>query len=265
MIRWSVGHNGRNFRDDVISVQRLLRAKGCDPGGVDGVCGRRTIDAIVRFQARFLTRPDGLIEPNGVTWRRLAAPERAARHHGDASPCLTDFVSRASLGSLNVDVRPVSNQLMLSLFGAPRDSYGSDCQSVTNAELSRNMTVSTVGPLRVQGLRPAIDSLRRVLVDVQKEQPSVYAALGTAGMLCCRLQRGSATAISNHSWGTAIDLKIDGELDARGDKKIQYGLTLIAPIFNRHGWYWGAGFHTEDAMHFEGGRTLVQAWKNQLI
>ena len=83
------------------------------------------------------------------------------------------------------------------------------------------------------------------------------ADLGTAGMLCCRLVRGSATAISNHSWGTAIDLTLDGVLDVYGDDKVQYGLTLIAPIFNRHGWYWGAAFRTEDGMHFEGSKALV--------
>jgi murein L,D-transpeptidase YcbB/YkuD len=32
---------------------------------------------------------------------------------------------------------------------------------------------------------------------------------------------------------------------------------LIAPIFNKHGWFWGAGFRTEDAMHFECGLDLV--------
>jgi hypothetical protein len=95
---------------------------------------------------------------------------------------------------------------------------------------------------------------------MQREQPDVYAVLGTAGMLCCRYQRGSTSAISNHSWGTAIDLTIAKVLDARGDNKVQYGLTLIAPIFNRHGWYWGAMFPTEDAMHFEASKGLVEKW-----
>lgn len=97
------------------------------------------------------------------------------------------------------------------------------------------------------------------MADINKEQPEVYKVLGTAGMLCCRQQRGG-NKISSHSWGTAIDLTIDGKLDVRGDKKVQNGLTLIAPIFNRHGWYWGAAFRTEDAMHFEAGKALVKQW-----
>ena len=81
--------------------------------------------------------------------------------------------------------------------------------------------------------------------------------LGSAGMLCCRFVRGSTTSISNHSWGTAIDLTINGVLDKRGNGQVQYGLALIAPIFNQHGWYWGAGFATEDGMHFEISQDLL--------
>jgi len=84
-------------------------------------------------------------------------------------------------------------------------------------------------------------------------------------MLCCRYQRNSTTSISNHSWGTAVDLKIDGHLDERGDDTVQYGLTLIAPIFNRFGWYWGAMFPTEDAMHFEASLSLAQTIQSQLV
>jgi hypothetical protein len=77
-------------------------------------------------------------------------------------------------------------------------------------------------------------------------------------MLCARFVRGSTTAISNHAWGTAIDLTLDGVLDRRGDGRVQVGLTRIAPIFNRHSWFWGAGFRTEDAMHFEGSDELIR-------
>ena len=76
-------------------------------------------------------------------------------------------------------------------------------------------------------------------------------------MLCARLVRGSTSASSNHSWGTAIDLTLDGVLDQRGDGRVQVGLTRIAPIFNRHSWFWGAGFRTEDGMHFEASDELL--------
>lgn len=70
-------------------------------------------------------------------------------------------------------------------------------------------------------------------------------------MLCCRLVRGSRQTASNHSWGVAIDLKIDGELDRPGDGFVQSGLLRAYRFFHEEGWYWGAGFRREDAMHFE--------------
>jgi hypothetical protein len=115
------------------------------------------------------------------------------------------------------------------------------------------MRTEDVGPFSVTGLAPAIDSLKEVLRDIQQEEPEVFAGLGTEGMFCARLVRGSRSSISNHSWGTAIDLTLNGVLDPRGDRgrKVQVGTARIAPIFNRHRWFWGAGFPVEDSMHFE--------------
>jgi hypothetical protein len=99
---------------------------------------------------------------------------------------------------------------------------------------------------------------------VLKSQPEVYAGLSHRGMLVVRFQRNSNKRISNHGWGCAIDLAINGVLDNRGDNMTQYGLTLIAPIFNRFGWYWGASFPTEDSMHFEGSAALTKTWRTML-
>ncbi len=163
---------------------------------------------------------------------------------------------------LNAGLDSASNAFMLEALGAPRRSYGANCQPVTNPGLKRRIITSNLGPFTVTGLDRAVASLGEVLAQIKAEQPAVHAALGTAGMLCARLVRGSATSISNHSWGTAIDLTIGKALDARGNGKVQYGLTLIAPIFNRHGWYWGAGFPIEDGMHFEVSRQLLANWEN---
>ena len=133
-----------------------------------------------------------------------------------------------------------------------------------NVKLKRNVTTASVGPFRVTGLKPAVAGLQLVMADIRKQWPDAYNALGTAGMLCCRFQRDSTTAISNHSWGTAIDLTLNGLLDKRGDNLVQNGLTLIAPVFNKHGWYWGATFQTEDAMHFEAGKASIEKWSTEL-
>jgi hypothetical protein len=162
--------------------------------------------------------------------------------------------------NINVGVSAARQATMLALLGNPRSHYDDVCREVTNPKLKGLMVLASVGPFRVQGLKPAVRSLKTIFEEIRVLQPDVHAALGTAGMLCARLVRGSNHSISNHSWGTAIDLTLDGVLDARGDNRIQEGLSRIAPIFNKHGWFWGAGFRTEDAMHFEVGDALIRRW-----
>lgn len=74
----SVGKGGANLKQDVFIVQKLLRTAGLDPGPDDGVCGEKTIDAIVRFQKGILDGADGLIEKEGPTWKKLAEVQRQA-------------------------------------------------------------------------------------------------------------------------------------------------------------------------------------------
>jgi hypothetical protein len=266
----SVGAGGRNIRSDVITVQQLLEKNGVSPGRIDGLCGKRTVDAILRFQARFLSHPDGRVDPGGQTLRRLNGAGGAARTSSPtstpsapapgATTSIRSLVPRPARDTINFGVTAVSPAFMLSSLGQPRSSYSADCQPIENLALKKHITTASVGPFRVSGLAPAVLSLTQVMAQIQREQAEVYRALGTAGMLCCRYVRGSTTAISNHSWGTAIDLTLGGVLDRRGDNKVQLGLTLIASIFNAHGWYWGAAFRTEDAMHFEAGRALIAQW-----
>ncbi|MFA5925149.1 MAG: peptidoglycan-binding protein [Methylococcaceae bacterium] len=174
---------------------------------------------------------------------------------------LTDFVEVPN--SLNQGITNARQQTMLALLGSPRGRYSNECQPVTHPVLSSQMVTDSVGTFRATGLLPAIEDLKVIMAAIKREQPDVHAALGTAGMLCARLVRGSTSIISNHSWGTAIDLTLDGKLDRRGDNKVYKGLTKIAPIFNQHGWYWGAGFRTEDAMHFEVGDERIRKWHSE--
>ena len=72
--------------------------------------------------------------------------------------------------------------------------------------------------------------------------------------------RGSTRSISNHSWGTAIDIKLQNRLDGFGDGGTQFGLLILAELFNEEGWYWGATYNREDSMHFEVGVETLRAW-----
>lgn len=162
---------------------------------------------------------------------------------------ITDLIKIPN--DINEGLNSARQITMLSLLGNPRGSYSRECQAITHPTLRRMVVTRNVGPFRVTGLAPAVDSLEEVLADIRTAEPEVFEALGTAGMLCARLVRGSNSSISNHSWGMAIDLNLNGQLDNPGNGRTQVGLARIAPIFNRHEWYWGASFPREDAMHFE--------------
>jgi peptidoglycan hydrolase-like protein with peptidoglycan-binding domain len=264
----SVGRGGVNRQPDVLLVQQVLIARGqTDLAAPTGVCDASTMAAIVAFQAAFMRTPDGRIDPGGTTWRHLSAsytgsssvlpsPDEAA------VSSVTRPVPLPAPSTMNAGLVSAGNAFMLQKLGQPLTAmgYSSLCQTPTNPKLRRNLVLDTIGPFRVTGLLPAVLSLKAIMAEIAAAHPTVYSALGTAGMLCCRLQRGSSSAISNHSFGTAIDLTLNGVLDAYGDGKVQYGLTLMAPIFNKHGWYWGAAFGKEDGMHFEGGKALIEQW-----
>ncbi|NEU10704.1 peptidoglycan-binding protein [Methylobacterium sp. BTF04] len=167
----------------------------------------------------------------------------------------------AARRELNGKLRGARNATMLEVLGSPRAHYTSDCLDPTNPDLIKLVVREDVGPFKAKGLKPAVDTLRAIFLEVKDEHPDIHDLLGNMGMLCCRYVRGSASAISNHSWGTAIDLTIDGVLDKRGDGRAQRGLLAIYPIFNKHGFYWGAAFPTEDAMHFEASDQLIREWQ----
>jgi peptidoglycan hydrolase-like protein with peptidoglycan-binding domain len=181
----------------------------------------------------------------------------------DPDMAFTDLLTIPS--TINEGLQSARNSMMRSLLGNPRSTYSVNCsrEGPTGALGRRVVWGKSVGPFNVSGFDLAVDSLREVFAEASTVYPELVDSLSSYGMLCCRYVRGSRTAISNHSWGTAIDLKIDGKLDKPYDKKVQYGLTLLAPIFNKHGWFWGASFRNEDGMHFEISQEKMLEWESE--
>ncbi len=161
----------------------------------------------------------------------------------------------------NQGVSQPNNRVMLEVLGHPRSSYSTDCQPVTNPELRALLETRQVGPIRVTMIKPALDSLERIMAKLKETEPEIHDAVGTAGALCARLIRGSTRSVSNHSWGTAIDVKLENKLDGFGDGGTQFGLLLLAELFNEEGWFWGATYNREDSMHFEVGVETLRKWQ----
>lgn len=189
----------------------------------------------------------------------VLAPDPMAEDHGGVTQ-MTEVMRLAS-ARFNTGISQPGNRVMLDILGQPRDSYSDDCQPVTQPRLKSLLETRQVGPVRVTMIKPALDSLERIMERLRQTEPEIHDALGTAGALCARLIRGSRSAVSNHSWGTAIDLKLEDQLDAFADGGTQFGLLLLAELFNEEGWFWGATYSREDSMHFEVGVETLRQWQ----
>ena len=162
--------------------------------------------------------------------------------------------------NLNKGLTVPTPSFMIDKFGPPRTDLSADCQPMTNPRLAALLQDATVGPVQVKMLKPAIESLQTVFNNIKRADPDLYARINTSGSLCVRLIRGSTTNVSNHSFGTAVDLNVDGVLDTLGDGRTQLGLTIMADFFNAEGWVWGAAYGREDSMHFEVGEEKITQW-----
>jgi hypothetical protein len=163
-------------------------------------------------------------------------------------------------GDINTGLSACRQSTMMALFGRP-GRLTRDCSPVTSPKLMPQLVTRGVGPFQVSGWIPAVDSLQRVLIAVKVEKPDLWAVVHSAGMLCCRAVRGSQNSYSNHSWGTAIDLTIESQIDELGSLKCQRGILELYPFFHKEGWFSGMGYSgRKDPMHFEGSDETVRRW-----
>lgn len=175
--------------------------------------------------------------------------------------------------TFNLGLTSPGNSYMIDLFGHPVQgaAYRTDgkCTQPNSPTFTSLLVTKNVGPFKVTGLKPAVQSLQDVLSRVRQEIPDLYTILGSSGMLCSRftkIRQPDGTmkigpGVSNHSWGAALDINLGKNLDAQGNNKTQRGLLVLSSYFNAAGWYWGAAFPVEDAMHFEASKSLLARWK----
>ena len=193
---------------------------------------------------------------------------------------MTNFaklVSAPEPHAINTYCHAARVSTMKAILGSPQMPLSQDCQNNKSSQkVKALLQTRDVGPFSVTGIQPFLDLLTRVFARVQTGNPGLYAALGTAGVLCVRYVRGSTSQPSNHCWGSAIDISIlnpttgKHELDLPlGNGKVQVGCLELYKFFKADAmstgeWcFWGAGFGREDGMHFEASDELIRMWKNQ--
>lgn len=178
----------------------------------------------------------------------------------EAAGGLADEVAIPPRNTFNIGLHSASDATMLKLLGVPGRKTR-DCSRPTGAFASRVKSGVNVGPFRVSGLDIAVDSLKAVFDEARADIPDVVAAAKTEGMLCVRHKRNNPNSFSNHSWGAALDVFFGSRVVPQGRPKTHRGVLQLVPYFNRHGWYWGAGFTGRwvDSMHFELAEETIRA------
>jgi hypothetical protein len=190
------------------------------------------------------------------TAKKAAAPKAAApKPVVAAAPTQTSpetLVNIPPASTFNQNLTSASEATMLQIFGVP-GAKTQDCSPATGAFKQRIVSKVDVGPFKVSGLDIAVKLLKAVFDEAEQQIPNIVAAVKNDGMLCVRHKRMNPNSFSNHSWGTAIDLFFGTAAVPQGSHKTHRGCLQLAPFFNKHGWYWGAGFfgNSVDSMHFE--------------
>jgi D-alanyl-D-alanine carboxypeptidase len=120
---------------------------------------------------------------------------------------------------------------------------------ITNDFERENVITETfpiLGTIRIH--RAAAPSLHRIMSEIESKGWA-YKIKTFDGSYVPRFVRGSDTSLSSHAFATSIDINARENGQGMPPTKDQEDL---APIFQKHGWYWGKNFTTKtDPMHFE--------------
>lgn len=164
-------------------------------------------------------------------------------------------------------VWPLQSQ-MNAFYGNP----DADGNGVVDPKWERENIVSITPPYRmvlawdvskevrsIRVHRKCADSLLRILNAI-KAHYKTQAAIELVGLhlyggcFNFRLKRGGST-LSNHSWGSAIDLDpAHNAFGVKYDESKGMMPMAVVKIFQAEGWVWGGPWRTGDAMHFQAAR-----------
>lgn len=132
-----------------------------------------------------------------------------------------------------------------------------ESKNIVRVEISQLSKISNGIYKSMRFHRKAAEQLRSFFNEIEK-QKMLPLLLTYGGSYTPRLIRGSKTALSNHSFGTAFDInmqwnQLNREPTLLGNKG---SVRELVPLANEFGFYWGGHFSRKDGMHFEIAKIL---------
>ncbi|TNF38099.1 MAG: LysM peptidoglycan-binding domain-containing protein [Deltaproteobacteria bacterium] len=217
----------RRLQYNASVVKRIQREVGAGP---DGAVGPLTVQAIARWQAKHGLTVDGVAGSNTIQkmFGEDIRPKAAGGGGGDADAGKMAFK------------RPNGYNEIVGIFGQPGSSIGSYAMPAgPGGEVVTVRCHKKLAPV-----------LQAVYAEIQAAGLSKHLH-SYDGCYVYRTKRKNSKSWSTHAWGIAIDVNASSNVATfkKSTMKVSDSQKLIAPIFEKHGFLWGASFG--DPMHFQ--------------
>ncbi|HEY5946045.1 MAG TPA: transglycosylase SLT domain-containing protein, partial [Kofleriaceae bacterium] len=237
------------------------------PGAIDHVVGTRTIDAIRKFQATILVHPDGLVEVDRKTERKL----RRAFQLQKPTPRPANETTTKPADKPAISTEPHAERPHAERPHA-EPSHAASPAGAANASANGSEPVAGDPGHRIAALHPALQvRARAILAEAQRRGLSVYIVEGLRSMKRQNeLYEQGRTAPgkvvtwvkgggSYHNYGLAIDVVFQGK-EPWGE---QHDWQALGQAGEAAGLEWGGRWKKADRPHFQiPGLTIAQlkAW-----
>jgi hypothetical protein len=242
----------RTVQTLLTQVSILIKKKAYHPKGIDGKIAKppkssSTVKAILAFQASFMNIPDGVVEPNRTTFKRLKTTLKRRQFPARPNFLPLNQSGRESLFG-KFKYRREGNRVILEDDWAEKNIVSVNLPQLSGIPFSWGNGSTS----RMRFHRLVADQLRSIW-QAWQDAGLINRIQNYGGSYVVRLIRGSSHRLSSHSWGTAFDINTDtnglGKIPPHvGDNGCVRELVQIA---NAYGFYWGGHFSRPDGMHFE--------------
>lgn len=230
----------------VKTIQTILQKHGLYSGKIDGIYGPLTLKGIVSYMSekegvRVPYRPtpsSGSKALNNTEAKRLFGSFKYHPFPGKSgqSVSITDGWDKDNI--VTVYIPELAGVDLYSLGNKDKASGNIRCH-----KLVKNQFVYAFTTIRDLGLQD------RILT---------YSGAYTARYIKVVNTASVVTSLSNHCFGTAIDLNAQWNQLGKPDASAgSVGCVWeLVPIFEAFGFYWGGWFNSKDGMHFEAFKVM---------